>query len=330
MKKAIKRAFSLSASAICAVLAVNTGVLAADTAVEVGALVSASPKLICFSSAQKPYEIDNTLYVPARITAESMGMTTGWDQSTGRATLIVDADERSDKPIERYAFELCSSLEAEDCIEPDDVSITFKGGASKAVVRYNFKNSDGNVIVYSKVTDLSDDVCVADSGTMMLPLRALTEALGLELEWDQDSRTASIQLPQFNVIPVDAKPLKDNSDMAEMEATVDIQEESESAEEDNLEYLGTFKITHYAPGYESNGAWGNATAWAGNITPGVTIAVDKRVISPLSWVYVDGYGYRRAEDCGGGVKGNHIDMAVPTHSMAMSMGVVYKDVYLCK
>jgi len=46
-------------------------------------------------------------------------------------------------------------------------------------------------------------------------------------------------------------------------------------------------------------------------------------------VYIDGYGYRRAEDCGA-FGGNHIDVAVPTHSMALDMGVVYKDVYLAE
>ena len=46
-------------------------------------------------------------------------------------------------------------------------------------------------------------------------------------------------------------------------------------------------------------------------------------------MYIDGYGYRRAEDCGA-FGGNHIDVAVPTHSMALDMGVVYKDVYLAE
>ena len=93
-------------------------------------------------------------------------------------------------------------------------------------------------------------------------------------------------------------------------------------------YLGRFKITHYCPCSICNGGWGNNTAYAGKITPGQTIAVDPNVISPMSWVYIDGYGLRRAEDCGGGIKGNHIDMAVNSHSEAYKIGVVYKDVWL--
>lgn len=94
-------------------------------------------------------------------------------------------------------------------------------------------------------------------------------------------------------------------------------------------YLGRFKITHYCPCYTCNGSNSGRTAWAGQIIPGQTIAVDPSVIGKLQWVYIDGYDYRRAEDCGA-FGGNHIDVAVPTHSMALDMGVVYKDVYLAE
>ena len=85
-------------------------------------------------------------------------------------------------------------------------------------------------------------------------------------------------------------------------------------------YLGRFKITHYCPCYTCNGSNSGRTAWAGQIIPGQTIAVDSSVIGKLQWVYIDGYGYRRAEDCGA-FGGNH---------MALDMGVVYKDVYLAE
>ena len=37
-----------------------------------------------------------------------------------------------------------------------------------------------------------------------------------------------------------------------------------------------------------------------------------------------------AEDCGGAVKGNHIDIYVNDHDRALSMGVNQADVYLVK
>ena len=48
----------------------------------------------------------------------------------------------------------------------------------------------------------------------------------------------------------------------------------------------------------------------------------------MSNVYIDGYGIRQAEDCGGAIKGNRIDLAVSTHAEAEAKGVVWKDVYL--
>lgn len=101
-----------------------------------------------------------------------------------------------------------------------------------------------------------------------------------------------------------------------------------SETEKNGRYLGTFRISHYCPCYICNGGYGAVTAWAGGIIPGQTIAVDPSIIPKLSNVYIDGYGIRRAEDCGGAIKGNRIDMAVSTHSEAMAKGVVYKNVYL--
>ena len=64
--------------------------------------------------------------------------------------------------------------------------------------------------------------------------------------------------------------------------------------------------------------------------PGQTIAVDPSVIGKLSTVEIDGYGIRIAEDCGGAIKGNRIDVAVSSHEEAMRLGVVYRDVWLIK
>ena len=47
-----------------------------------------------------------------------------------------------------------------------------------------------------------------------------------------------------------------------------------------------------------------------------TIAVDPRVIPLGSRVYVEGYGYAIAEDTGGAIKGNIIDVFFPSTSEA--------------
>ncbi|MCR5251705.1 MAG: hypothetical protein K6E50_13980 [Lachnospiraceae bacterium] len=53
---------------------------------------------------------------------------------------------------------------------------------------------------------------------------------------------------------------------------------------------------------------------------GRTIAVDPRVIPYGSRVTIEGWGTYVAEDCGGGVKGNHIDMYFSTHEAARQFG----------
>lgn len=45
-------------------------------------------------------------------------------------------------------------------------------------------------------------------------------------------------------------------------------------------------------------------------TVGRTVAVDPAVIPLGSWLYIEGFGWRRAEDTGGKVKGNVIDIYV--------------------
>lgn len=70
-----------------------------------------------------------------------------------------------------------------------------------------------------------------------------------------------------------------------------------------------FKITHYTkdePGMNGKGITSTGT----KVKAGRTIAVDPKVIPYGTRVYIEGIGYRVAEDCGGAVKGNHVDVYV--------------------
>lgn len=105
-------------------------------------------------------------------------------------------------------------------------------------------------------------------------------------------------------------------------------------------YLGKFKLTAYCSCEKCCGYWatvrkkdknGNpivTTASGAVAQEGVTIAVDTSKIPYGTNVYIAGYGYRIAQDCGGGVKGNHIDVYYSDHNKALSMGLVYKDVWI--
>ena len=66
--------------------------------------------------------------------------------------------------------------------------------------------------------------------------------------------------------------------------------------------------------------------------PGVeggTIAVDPSVSPSGTQVIIGGHIFT-AEDCGGAIKGNKIDIYVNNHQKALELGVNYADVYLKK
>lgn len=91
--------------------------------------------------------------------------------------------------------------------------------------------------------------------------------------------------------------------------------------------LGNFKITHYCPCAICNGSYaGKPTALGTTLTPYRTIAVDPRVIPLGTHVIINGQEYI-AEDTGGAIKGNRIDLCVATHSEALAKGVINAEVW---
>ena len=76
-------------------------------------------------------------------------------------------------------------------------------------------------------------------------------------------------------------------------------------------------------------AYGNdaATSTGTIATSGRTIAVDPRVIPYGSKVMIGGVIYT-AEDHGGGVKGNHVDIFFDTHTQTRQHGKQTQEVFL--
>jgi 3D (Asp-Asp-Asp) domain-containing protein len=87
--------------------------------------------------------------------------------------------------------------------------------------------------------------------------------------------------------------------------------------------LGRFKLTAYS------GPQGKAralTATGTSARAGRTVAVDPKVIPLGSRIYIDGIGERIAEDVGPGVKGQHIDVFLPSFPAATRFGVQRRTV----
>ena len=91
--------------------------------------------------------------------------------------------------------------------------------------------------------------------------------------------------------------------------------------------LGTFRLTAYCPCYSCSEGYGRSTATGARATAGRTIAVDPSVIPYGTIVRINGHEYR-AEDCGGGVKGNHIDIFFDEHSEVSKFGSQRAEVFI--
>lgn len=95
------------------------------------------------------------------------------------------------------------------------------------------------------------------------------------------------------------------------------------------EYLGQFKITYYCPCALCCGKYATGYTSTGTLaTEGRTVAVDPTVIPYGTQVVIDGLGEFIAEDCGGAIKGNIIDVFMIDHQRALECGVDYFDVYI--
>lgn len=100
---------------------------------------------------------------------------------------------------------------------------------------------------------------------------------------------------------------------------------------DHYKEVLDISATAYAPGPHDNEQWGTKTHIGTEVRPGI-IAVDPKLIPLGSRVYIeypDGHGeYATAEDTGGAIKGNRIDVAKQTVSEAQDFGIQKVKVYV--
>lgn len=88
----------------------------------------------------------------------------------------------------------------------------------------------------------------------------------------------------------------------------------------------TFTVTAYCPCEKCCGEYANGyTATGSKATQGVTIATDPDVIPMGTEVEIDGHIYI-AQDVGGAINGNRIDMYFDSHEDALQWGVQEKTV----
>ena len=142
-------------------------------------------------------------------------------------------------------------------------------------------------------------------------------------------REQSIKLidSEINGIRSEINQLSNVVELAEEYQTIilDLQEDNRKLVEtlDRFD-IDLFEVTGYSPFDDRNGlnSDGNPTSTATGTYPteGRTIAVEPRVIPYGSKVWIDGHGWRVAEDTGGMIKGNSIDVMVDSFDVAMDIG----------
>lgn len=331
---------------ICALLAVNLSAYAQDEIkVRLSGISDNSTQFIEFGGSE-PIQIDNRTFVHARSFGEAAGMKVGWDQDNHTAFLKIMADSSSQKPIEVYAAELFDTFSNRALGTPESITVSLMLTNSKALVRFNYDVGDGNIEGFGKTVDMGASAELLNGGALMIPLRAVSDLFGMTVEWNQAELTADISLPQYITAPQDFSVTTQwipegrytgddyavgSDDYTDGYYTGDVPPDYiPDGVHEIGEYLGNFKITKYCPCDICNGGWGPYTAWAGEIIPGQTIGVNLNEIPKLAWVYIEGFGWRRAEDTGGGITDHHIDVAVSNHYEATHGGIVYRDVWLAK
>ena len=90
--------------------------------------------------------------------------------------------------------------------------------------------------------------------------------------------------------------------------------------------LGNFKLTAYCPCVACCGKSDGITSTGVKAQANRTIAVDPKIIPYGTVVEIGGNEYV-AEDCGGAIKGNRIDVFFDTHDEALQFGVQHKEIF---
>lgn len=78
----------------------------------------------------------------------------------------------------------------------------------------------------------------------------------------------------------------------------------------NVKYLKVRVVAYCLYGYTSTGSY----------VKNGTIAVDPDIIPMGSKIYVPGYGWGKASDCGGAIQGNIIDIWMPSYNECINWG----------
>ena len=128
-----------------------------------------------------PFIIDGTTYLPVRAVAESFGKKVAWDEATSSVSIDDGGEKKieSSSQEERYQAELTKTLHYRD----------IKIFVNQTMIEP--KDANGKVVEPFII-----------EGTTYLPVRAISEAFGYQVDWNGETKSVLITNPQEMIEPV--------------------------------------------------------------------------------------------------------------------------------
>ena len=130
----------------------------------------------------------------------------------------------------------------------------------------------------------------------------------------EDTLFIKTEEPQVNVIP-------NANTNSSLESAKHVKQKKKSKKKHKERKGVQFLITAYCPCCDCSEGYGKITSTGKIPKQGRTIAVDPKVIPYGTKVKIKGLGTFIAEDCGGAIKGNRIDIYFESHADTERFGV---------
>lgn len=119
---------------------------------------------------------------------------------------------------------------------------------------------------------------------------------------------------------------KSNQDLSSQLASA--QSDLQNLKQNQVAYIGKYKITYYCACKQCCGKDNGITASGAKVQEGVTVAADTSKLPFGTKIYIKGIGWRTVQDRGGSIKGNRLDIYIPSHNSPMPYNVQNLDVWV--
>ncbi len=119
---------------------------------------------------------------------------------------------------------------------------------------------------------------------------------------------------------------KSNQDLSSQLTSV--QFDLEALKQNQVAYIGKYKITYYCACKQCCGKTNGITASGAKVQEGVTVAADTSKLPFGTNIYISGIGWRTVQDRGGAIKGNRLDVYISSHNDPMPYNVQNLDVWV--